>query len=167
MRVALVLLLCACHPSRDDGPPRDTRPQDSVRRETGDTGAARFADVVAVAWTGSEGAWTFTVTLRSPDVDCKQYADWWELVSPEGQLVYRRILDHSHPDEQPFARSGDPVDVAQDQALVVRGHMNGAGYGGVAFTGSMASGFAADPAITATFAAALAEQEPQPEDCLF
>jgi hypothetical protein len=64
--------------------------------------------VVAVEVTGEPGARAFTVTVRSPDTGCERYADLWEVVSTDGDLRYRRVLAHSHVDEQPFTRSGGP-----------------------------------------------------------
>ena len=91
---------------------------------------------------GEAGDYTFTVTVRSPDTGCEQYADWWEVVSPEGDsLIYRRILTHSHVDEQPFTRRGGPVAIARDSTVVVRAHMNNSGYGGQAMHGTPADGF--------------------------
>ena len=60
------------------------------------------ADVLAVRVQGQPRAYRFQVTLRSPDVDCTRYANWWEVVRSDGSLVYRRVLMHSHPGEQPF-----------------------------------------------------------------
>jgi hypothetical protein len=48
------------------------------------------ADVTAVRVSGAPGAYTFSVTLSSPDTGCDQYADWWEVITPDGELVYRR-----------------------------------------------------------------------------
>ncbi|HJN27098.1 MAG TPA: hypothetical protein QF604_04200 [Candidatus Latescibacteria bacterium] len=42
------------------------------------------------------------------------------MVTTEGQLLYRRVLLHSHTNEQPFARSGSPVPIASDQQVWVR-----------------------------------------------
>ncbi|MGA9190363.1 MAG: hypothetical protein WBZ24_01400, partial [Anaerolineales bacterium] len=67
------------------------------------------ARVISVDVSGEEGAFTFAVEIASPDTGCDRYADWWEVVTPNGDLLYRRILLHSHVDEQPFARSGGPV----------------------------------------------------------
>jgi len=116
---------------------------------------------------GSAQAYTFEVTLRSPDTGCEQYANWWEVVRPDGTLVYRRILAHSHPGEQPFARSGGPVAIAADDEVIVRGHMHPGGYGGAAFRGSAAGGFAVDVSVGASFAADLASAEPQSTGCAF
>ncbi|MEM7434957.1 MAG: hypothetical protein AAF436_07380 [Myxococcota bacterium] len=125
------------------------------------------ADVVSVQASGASGAYTFSVTVSSPDTGCDQYADWWEVLTPDGTLLYRRVLQHSHVDEQPFTRSGGPVDAAASDQVVVRAHMNPTGYGGVAFSGSVDSGFSQDPSISATFATELAGTAPLPSGCAF
>lgn len=125
------------------------------------------ADVTAVRMSGAPGAYTFSVTLSSPDTGCNQYADWWEVISTDGELIYRRILAHSHVDEQPFTRSGGPVELQETTQAIVRAHMNDAGYGGVAFSGSPASGFTADPSVTSSFALELEDAAPQPDSCAF
>ena len=124
------------------------------------------ADVNAVQASGSPGAYSFNVTVKSPDTGCKQYADWWEVVSEDGKLLYRRVLLHSHVGEQPFTRSGGPVPIQPDTVVWVRAHMNTSGYGGAAHKGSVKAGF--KPAIPdAGFAAGLAKQAPLPDGCNF
>lgn len=132
---------------------------------------APVADVVGVRTTGSAGAYTVYVSIASTETGCDQYADWWELLTPTGELVYRRILDHSHPDEQPFERSGGPVAIAAGDEVVVRAHLHGehalsGGYGGARMTGSVSGGFAA-AAADPGFAPSLASSPPLPESCLF
>jgi len=128
--------------------------------------AASTADVTAVEVRGDAGDYTFEVTVESPDTGCDQYADWWEVVSTDGALIYRRILAHSHVDEQPFTRSGGPVEVPADSTVLVRAHMNDAGYGGQTLRGSAADGFEpADPPND--FAADLETASPQPDGCAF
>jgi len=107
------------------------------------------------------------VEIRSPDLGCEQYADWWEVITPEGALVYRRILAHSHVDEQPFIRSGGPVSVEADDIVLIRAHMNPGGYGGQTLRGTMTDGFAVDPSIDASFAASLSTSPPLPDGCAF
>lgn len=124
------------------------------------------AHVTAVRVRGEPGAYEFEVEIKSPDVGCAQYADWWEVVDTNGKLLYRRILDHSHVDEQPFRRSGGPVPVAADTEVWVRAHMNTTGYGGTAFKGSPAAGFRR-AALAPSFAADLARQPPLPDRCAF
>ena len=125
------------------------------------------ADVTAVNVSGDPGAYTFSVTVSSPDTGCDQYADWWEVITTDGELVYRRILAHSHVNEQPFTRSGGPVELEETTPAIARAHINNGGYGGVAFSGSPASGFAADPSVTAAMAPELADAVPQPDGCAF
>lgn len=115
---------------------------------------------------GQASDYTFFVSLRSDDTGCAQYADWWEVVDTRGHLVYRRILAHSHPGEQPFTRPGGPVDLEEDQVVYIRGHMNKTGYGSGWFKGSVRNGFSpvgADPG----FAPELDRQPPLPKDCAF
>ena len=71
-----------------------------------ETGSIGSANVMQVSVGGNPGSYTFSVTIESPDSGCDQYADWWEVVSPEGQLIYRRVLLHSHVREQPFHSLG-------------------------------------------------------------
>jgi hypothetical protein len=116
---------------------------------------------------GAPGGYTFSVTLSSPDAGCDQYADWWEVITTDGELVYRRILAHSHVNEQPFTRSGGPVELQETTQAIVRAHMNNAGYGGVVFSGSPASEFTADPSVSSALAPQLADAAPQPDGCAF
>ncbi|MCA9661949.1 MAG: hypothetical protein KC486_26660 [Myxococcales bacterium] len=88
-------------------------------------------------------------------------------MTPSGALVYRRILAHSHVDEQPFTRSGGPVEVGADDEVIVRAHMNPGGYGGQALRGSASGGFSVDATVTAEFAAALETAPPLPDGCAF
>jgi hypothetical protein len=97
---------------------------------------------------------------------CEQYADWWEVLTPEGELVYRRILAHSHVEEQPFVRSGGPIEIGPGDTVLIRAHMNPGGYGGVAFQGTVQDGFQPTE-LEAGFAAELEEAPPQPSGCAF
>ncbi len=125
------------------------------------------AIVTAVATTSQpDGGYRFAVTVQSPDTGCDQYADWWEVITPEGELLYRRILAHSHVDEQPFERSGGPVAIAPEQTVIVRAHMHPTGYDTQAMQGSPAAGFEM-VTLPDEFATELAEQEPQPDNCTF
>ena len=125
-----------------------------------------LADVVSVTVLGEPGALTFEVGIESPDRGCEQYADWWEIVDTDGRLLYRRVLRHSHVDEQPFVRSGGPVEIDAERTVWVRAHMHPAGYGGRAMKGSALRGFAPeDPGPD--FAANLASLPPLPDGCAF
>jgi hypothetical protein len=122
------------------------------------------ADVLEVAARGRPGAYQLAVTVKSPDRNCDHYANWWEVVGEDGELLFRRVLMHSHPDEQPFTRPGGPVKIAADTTIVVRAHFHPTGYGGAALRGSVASGFAPWKPPPG-FAAELAKQEPLPKEC--
>lgn len=124
----------------------------------------RAADVVSVEVAQGTEGYRFTVAVRSPDTGCDRYADWWEVVSEAGELIYRRPLSHSHVDEQPFVRSGAPVRIGAETVVWVRAHMHPTGYGGVAFRGSVGGGFRPQEP-PADFAADLAVQPPGPPAC--
>lgn len=122
--------------------------------------------VLAVSTSGESGNYRFSVTLLSEDTGCERYADWWEVLTPEGDLLYRRILTHSHVDEQPFTRGGGPVGVTPAQTVIVRGHDNDRGYYAQGMRGSVEAGFAT-VALEPDFAPALAADPPQPNGCAF
>jgi hypothetical protein len=86
-------------------------------------------------------------------------------VSEDGRLLYRRILMHSHPDEQPFTRPGGPVAIDAETTVIVRAHLVPTGYGGAVMRGSVARGFSAWPDAPADFAADLATRPPLPKEC--
>ncbi|MEM9004432.1 MAG: hypothetical protein AAGE59_13025 [Cyanobacteria bacterium P01_F01_bin.86] len=168
LSIACVFLLASCttQPSASNDSPPPTEPVASSQEETLSQGEAMFAQVTAVETTGNPSAYTFAVTLQSPDTGCDQYANWWEVVSAEGELLYRRILAHSHVDEQPFRRSGGPVAIAPDQTVIVRAHMDPQGYGTQAMQGTIATGFE-EVTLQDGFATNLATAEPQPNGCAY
>ena len=49
--------------------------------------------------------WRFEVTIEHPDTGWDHYADGWEVLDSEGNLLGERILHHPHVEEQPFTRS--------------------------------------------------------------
>lgn len=146
-----------------DGSNADADDGDAGDGDAGDGGA----DVIGVSVTASGDGVRFSVTIRSPDTGCDRYADWWEVVGSDGELIERRILAHSHVDEQPFTRSGGTVTVASDRELIVRAHMNDDGYGGEAMRGTVDDGFSPAEDITASWFPELAEAPPLPENCAF
>ena len=144
----------------------DTNDADSTT-----TAGEVFANVTGVAASGDPGAYTFDVTISSADLDCSQYADWWEVLKPSGELVYRRILAHSHTEANstgnPFTRSGGPVAVMEDDQVIVRAHMNTVGYKGMIMSGAVAEGFAEATDLADDFARDIETAEPQPTGCAF
>ena len=124
------------------------------------------AEVLEVQTRGEANNYTFAVTVSSPDTGCDRYADWWEVITPEGELLYRRVLLHSHVDEQPFERSGSPVKIQPQQQVIVRVHMSSDGYSPLARQGTVESGFAA-VRLSEGFAKNLESVEPLPKNCAF
>ncbi len=156
--LAAILVISLIHCSASTGPlPANELPADTN---------TPFADVTDVSFSGSEGRYTFRVEISSPDSGCDQYADWWEIVTEDGQLIYRRILLHSHVDEQPFTRGGGPVDISDETSVWIRAHMSNSGYGGQVFFGSINSGFEAMDHPD-DFAMQLENEDPLPGDCAF
>lgn len=124
------------------------------------------AAITAVSTSGEPGDYMFSVTISSPDTGCEQFADWWEVSTADGTLLYRRILTHSHVDEQPFTRTGGPVAVLADDTIIVRAHMNNLGYGAQVFTGSISQGLDAQ-SLDIESAIDLSTLEPLPTGCAF
>lgn len=149
----LAILSISCCSSNDD---TTEEPQNT----------SGLAQITKVTTSGSDGEYSFSVTISSPDLGCNQYADWWEVLDVEGNLLYRRILAHSHVNEQPFTRSGATISLAENTEVYIRAHMNNSGYGDVVFKGSIANGFSMATLAT-DFAQNLADLAPLPNGCAF
>jgi hypothetical protein len=155
----LALLMFACKttplpPSSLEVEPPVVEPADSV-----------LANIASVNVTGDSDSYIFAVGIRSDETGCDRYADWWEVVSEDGELLFRRVLSHSHADEQPFVRSGGPVNIADTESVWVRAHMSPDGYGGTAWFGSISTGFVASEQVADWDD--LADEAPQPGRCAF
>ncbi len=61
--------------------------------------------VIKVAAHSTGMGWDFDVTLSHQDTGWEHYADGWEIVDGEGNVLGTRILHHPHVAEQPFTRS--------------------------------------------------------------
>ena len=81
-------------------------------------------------------------------------------------LVRLGPVEAQDVNEQPFTRSGGPVDIDPDAVVVVRAHMQPGGYGGRAMRGTVGGGFQVWDS-GADFALALENVPPQPPDCGF
>ncbi len=124
------------------------------------------ANVIAVQASGNDDGYRFSVTLKSDETGCEQYADWWEVLSEKGELLYRRILVHSHPDTQPFTRSGGSVKIGKSDVVYIRAHMNKLGYVGDVFIGSVKDGFSKIEVVP-QFSETLEKQQPLPKGCAY
>ena len=125
-----------------------------------------MAHVLSIRTSGESNQYFFTVEIQSPDLGCNQYADWWEVLTESGDLLYRRILTHSHVNEQPFSRMGGAVHINSEEPVYIRAHMNTVGYGGMAFYGTVESGFS-PIALSADFASLLETSAPLQSGCAF
>lgn len=123
-----------------------------------------LAAIEAVEVSGTAPEYIFKVTVLSPDTGCDQYADWWEVLTPGEELIYRRILTHSHVNEQPFTRQGNPVAVNANDTLIVRLHMNNTGYVRNAMKGSVQDGFE-KVVLEESLGEVLEDLAPQPPKC--
>jgi hypothetical protein len=115
-----------------------------VRQPSGGGGAnADVVHVRAIQTAGpdpGEGAttWTFHVTVEHPDTGWEDYADGWDVVTPDGEVLkpdpgepFTRTLLHPHVEEQPFTRSQSGVVVPAGVTEVrVRAHDIVDGFGG-------------------------------------
>ena len=137
---------------------------------------------------GVPGNYTLTVRIQSPDTSCQNRANWWEVITPDGTLIERRIIDTVHRDKQPFSDSLAAIDITADQTVIIRAHFEGiylsgndylvderlreynatlgvdnrAGYTDQALKGSIAEGFEV-VRISENFAKWLEEEEPLPK----
>ena len=62
---------------------------------------------------------SFDVTVQHADAGWDHYANKWEVVAPNGQILGTRTLFHPHVDEQPFTRSLRGVAVPPDVTEVI------------------------------------------------
>jgi hypothetical protein len=120
-----------------------TTPGSAVRPPKDGQGNADVLHVRAVQTSGSTGSeqgstWTFYVTVEHPDAGWQDYADGWDVLTPDGTVLkpdpespFTRLLLHPHETEQPFTRSQSGIVIPPDVTQVrVRAHDLVDGYGG-------------------------------------
>ncbi len=86
----------------------------------------------------SPSIYTFHVTVEHPDLGWDDYADGWDVVLPDDQVVkanaddpFTRLLLHPHETEQPFTRSQSNIAIdASITFVTVRAHDIVDGFGG-------------------------------------
>lgn len=108
-RVLLALLASSCPPALSDE-----------------------ADVLDVNVTcDSHSMCRFDVTVEHGDQGWEHFADRWEILSPDGEVLATRVLAHPHDHEQPFTRSLSKVSIdANLSHVIVRAHDSVHEYGG-------------------------------------
>jgi len=156
-----IFWLCCCSSAADTQDPNIDMEEAELSETT--EGLAQVTKVTAI---GQDGQYTFNVTIASPDLGCNQYANWWEVIDIDGNLLYRRILAHSHVNEQPFTRSGGPITITENTEVYIRAHMNTTGYGSTVIKGSVKNGFTPEN-LDIQFAKDLEEVAPLPTSCAF
>ncbi|CCQ33101.1 conserved hypothetical protein [Halorhabdus tiamatea SARL4B] len=99
----------------------------------------RDANVVGVEFESTDSGVSFDVSLNHDDSGEEGYANWWQVEQLDGTQLGRRELLHAHAN-QPFARS-ETIEIPEDvSCVVVRGHDQTHGYGGLAMLISLTSG---------------------------
>ena len=84
----------------------------------------------AMARQAADGTYQIDVTLRHGDTGWEHYADRWEILTPQGDVIATRILHHPHVEEQPLTRSLRNVRLPEGLKMVlIRAHDNKHGYG--------------------------------------
>jgi len=94
------------------------------------------ADVIKVKVVKlGNGAYQFDVTLSHNDEGWDHYANKWDVVDPEGNVLGTRTLYHPHVGEQPFTRSLSGVKIPGGMGEVtIRAHDSVHKYGGKVVT---------------------------------
>lgn len=93
-------------------------------------GEVDVLDVAIVPGSNGQG-FDIAVTLRHADSGWDHYANRWEVIAPDGEVLAVRTLLHPHVDEQPFTRQLKSVGIPQSMTWIrVRGHDLVHGYGG-------------------------------------
>jgi hypothetical protein len=89
------------------------------------------ADVVKVVVARQGESFRFDVTVLHADEGWQHYADGWDVVAPDGQIIATRVLYHPHVNEQPFTRSLSGVVIdSRIKSVTIRAHDLVHGYGG-------------------------------------
>lgn len=92
--------------------------------------AAGEADVLE-ADVSCNGHCRFSVTVEHADEGWDHYADKWEILDADGDVIAVRELAHPHENEQPFTRSLGNVEMPDGlDNVTVRAHDSVHGYGG-------------------------------------
>lgn len=92
---------------------------------------AQVTNVVAIQ--RKTGTWCFDTSVRHHDQGWEHYADRWEVLDLEGNVLGYRTLGHPHDNEQPFTRSRCKIDIPANMSkVIVRAKCNKHGFGGKA-----------------------------------
>ncbi len=128
-------VMTSSSPSPTSTPPPETS---SERQGNADVVHVRAVQTAGPEPGEGEGTWTFRVTVEHPDTGWDDYADGWDVVTPDGNVLkpdpdadFTRTLLHPHVDEQPFTRGQSGIVIPEEVTEVrVRAHDIVDGYGG-------------------------------------
>ena len=98
-------------------------------------GEADVIDVKVEKLAGSK--YRFHVTVDHEDDGWDHYANAWQVVSPDGNVLGTRKLKHPHVEEMPFTRSHVVIVPAGITEVTVRAGDLVHGYGGAEMTVSL------------------------------
>jgi hypothetical protein len=89
------------------------------------------ADVLEADVSCNGDSCRFSVTVEHADEGWDHYADKWEILGSDGEVMAVRELAHPHVNEQPFTRSLGAVAIPDDVGSVtIRARDSVHGYGG-------------------------------------
>ena len=94
------------------------------------------ADVVsATIKETAPGVYTISAAVKHADTGWDHYADGWDVLGPDGEVIATRILAHPHVDEQPFTRSQSGIHIPHGVSKVtIRARDSVHGIGGETVT---------------------------------
>ncbi|MBV6632790.1 MAG: hypothetical protein KI792_07135 [Alphaproteobacteria bacterium] len=100
--------------------------------------AAGEADVIRAEISplpGSSNEYRVTATIEHADEGWDHYADAFDVVAPNGDVLGTRVLHHPHVTEQPFTRSLSRVAIPFGiNEVTIRAHDSVHGHGGQTIT---------------------------------
>lgn len=64
------------------------------------------------------GSWNVSVTLKHGDTGWSHYANAWQLVDAQNNLLAKRVLSHPHVNEQPFTRGLSAVNIPKNIKVI-------------------------------------------------
>jgi len=89
------------------------------------------ADVVRATAQKSGSTWTISATVRHADEGWKHYANSFQVLTMDGNVLGTRVLVHPHVNEQPFTRSLSGVKIPETiKKIRIRAGDVVHGYGG-------------------------------------
>jgi len=103
-----------------------------VSQFVGSVSLAGEADVIDVQVSkNGAGSYDFAVTVLHQDAGWDHYANKWDVLDENGNVLETRVLYHPHVDEQPFTRGLSGVAIPQGtEKVLIRAHDSVHGYGG-------------------------------------